>query len=279
MNFMYCSEETFEFFGDVYLWKDVFVNKNDKLPKVKNYVEDLLKFGKTNVETGLHNAKNAFRRGTFVTMNTCYICNKFYTDLEDTYLDSFIGKYMFYGWIHCKDCKQFALKDKDRREINLGVLPLSTYTYLSDIKLKFLLKKCNDSHILIKSAGLSIGHQDCILIDCKYKTLVASVYWYNDRDELLGLVKIPFSNLIFHNRNIFGYSYEISIDNILKKSHHFQNTYWRNKWSQKFKKEYSKANTWEEYVKISLNKKIPEDVNLLVLDYLGYFHLREDDDV
>tara|TARA_B100001093_G_C26811709_1_gene1007855 strand:+ start:478 stop:1308 length:831 start_codon:yes stop_codon:yes gene_type:complete len=275
MRFMNCSEATFEFFGDIYLWKDVFVNRNNKLPKVKNFVEDLLEFGKINVETGIHNATNAFRRETFVTMNTCYICNKFYSDLKYTYLDSFIGKYLLYGWIHCKDCKQFAIKDKDRRELNLEVLPLSTYTYLSDTKLNFMYKKCNNIYKIIKSLGLSIGHQDCIFIHYKYKILTASVYWYTDKNGLSKLMEIPFSNLIFHNRNIFGYSYENSINNILKKSHHFQNTNWKNKWVKKFKKEYSKANTWEEYYKVSIRKGIPKETNLLILDFLGYFYLRK----
>jgi len=274
MTFHTSAEETFEFMGDIYLWKEVFMNKNEHIPKVKNYVDDLLKFGKTSVETGIYNAKNAFRRTTFVSMNTCYICHKYRPDLADTYMDSFIGKYMLYGWIHCPDCKNFALKDKDRRELDLGVLPLSTYEHLAEKKFKFMLTKGNNSNY-IKAAYLSIGQQDCILSHYRHKVLVASLSWYIDENSTYGREEIPFSNLIFNNRTVFGYNYQSINNSILKNSCHFQNSKWRNRWVNKFKEEYNKANTWEEFCKISLRKNIPKDTNSIILNYLGYFYIKE----
>ena len=72
----------------------------------------------------------------------------------ETYMDSFVGKYLRYGWLHCKECKPFA-ENKIKRELNLGVLPLSTYEDISEENFIFLHK--NEDKLEYKtSANLSL---------------------------------------------------------------------------------------------------------------------------
>ena len=276
MSIIPLSEAPFEFFGDVYLWKEVFEKNSKRTPNIKDYVSDLLTCSVNIVETAMHNAKYAFRSTTFTYSKFCYICNKYRGEIMETYMDSFVGKYLRYGWLHCKECRPFAIENKIKRELNLGVLPLSTYEDMSEENFTFLLKN-EDKLEYITSANFSLGFKDAILIHYRKKILTASLYWFLDDNITEGNAEIPFANLIFHNRKYFGYNYYFAVNNILKKSQYFQNTTWKNKWVQKFKEEYVKANAWEEYSKISARKKIPKDINFIMLNYLGYFNFKDYD--
>ena len=91
------------------------------------------------------------------------------------------------------------------------------------------------------------------------KILTASIligFWDDNITE--GNAEIPFANLIFHNRKYFGYNYYFAVNNILKKSQYFQNTTWKNKWVQKFKEEYVKANVKKNTPKFRQEKKFPK---------------------
>ena len=236
MSIISLSQAPFEFFGDVYLWKEVFEKNSERTPNVSDYVSDLLTCSINSVEIGVHNAHFAFRSTSFTSPGFCYVCNKYTGNTTETYMDSFIGKYARYGWIHCKECKPFVIKNKIKRELNLGVLPLSTYEDISEEKFTFLLKN-RDKLEYITSANFSLGFKDAILIHYRKKILTASLYWFLDRNNSEGDAEIPFSNLIFHNREYFGYNYCNAVNSILKKSQYFQNTSWRNKWIEKFKEE------------------------------------------
>lgn len=239
---------------------------------IKLFVNNIINEGISNIQKSCTSAHNAFIRCTFITMNTCYVCDQYNTETRQLNIDSYIGRMLLYGWIYCPKCKPFVLIDKDYRERNLDVLPFSTYKHLGDIDLKFWRKSktTNIKSYLVENAKLNIYNSDAILFKLKYNRLAAAIYWVDNKE----LEKaIPFANLIFYNRNIFGYNTNYILKNVINTQNLINDKKWKDKWSSYFDIEYTHANGWLEFYKIAIRNKIPREIILKILDIWGNFFL------
>ena len=267
------NEDIYAFVDEIDRWVEYYQRRKNLTPTITNFVSDIIDYSTTMVITNRMNANNAYRRATFTQMNWCYVCNKSTQDVQQTYMDSFIGRNLLYGWTYCESCKPYIKLDKSYREKKLAVLPLSTYLHLGNINIQFWRRPSiiNKPSYLHQMAQISVGGMDSILIKHKYKVLCALVMW-EDEGEYLEKA-IPLANLIFYNRNIFDYNYTTSVQNILEKSAYINDSKWHNKWVTLFKTEYDKANGWLEFYKIATRNNIPREIILSILDYWGMFQL------
>jgi len=215
---------------------------------------------------------------TFIETDKCYSCNRYSNTVREIYIDNFLGKNR-YGWICCEDCMKFVLIDKTFRETKMECLPTSSYNEFSLRNVKFWRESKNKaiSPYLIENARIETDEANGLHYQNKYDTMCAVISW-PAANPLPGgystLMKaIPLANLIFYNRDIFGYKSKVMKDKILSKSKFINNQQWLSKWLKLINKHYNFANTWLEFYKTATRYKIPREITLEIMKYWGMFTL------
>tara|TARA_B100000902_G_scaffold372657_1_gene399855 strand:+ start:65 stop:856 length:792 start_codon:yes stop_codon:yes gene_type:complete len=242
----------------------------------ENYIQTVIEEACYNIRNKCFLANIGFRRKTFIQSGKCYVCNKEDCSTEESIIDNIYGTNL-YGWIYCAECKPFVLIDKENRETFMNVLPRRTYRHLNRHKFKFWRKSSNPSIIsyLQSDALLELEQCDGFEYKHKYNAMCANITWPSPENSSYPklLKAIPFSNLIFHNRDVFGYKTHDMIERILSNCEYINNTYWMGKWKPLIKEQYTHANGWLEFCKVATRKEIPRDITLLILDMWGMFQL------
>ena len=207
-------------------------------------------------------------------MDKCYVCEKEQVETDSCRIDNFMGSNLLMGWIYCKHCEAYVKMNKKMREITMDQLPESSYKHFNEKKVQFWRVSSNKNIIpyVQKNAMIDCNVMGAFEFRQKYKTFCIVVNWKTDHSDSL-YKPIPLANLIFYNRNIFGYTVNNMIENILSKSKYIHNYNWYTKWKHMFEEHYVHANGWSEFCKISNRHKIPLDIVSYIKEYWGMFIL------
>ena len=241
---------------------------------ITNFVNDTITFARNNVVNKYLSARNSYNRLTFIQAHHCYVCEAYNTNIKCSYIDCNIGRAGLYGWLYCPACEHFVKADKERRELQLTCLPISSYNFLRETNVMFWRKSRSTTKpsYLETNANFNMDGCDTFSVPSKYKLLVVSIHW---EDPRLGLLEkgLPLANLIFFNRNIFGYHQNHMIDTIIRTCKLSNNSKWRKFWIKHITEQYKHANGWLEFYTIAVRNKIPREVILNILDSWGMFYL------
>lgn len=241
---------------------------------ITNFVTNTITFAKNNIVNKYLSARNSYKRLTFIQDSHCYVCETYNTNVKCSYIDCNLGRAGLYGWIYCPECEHFVKADKERRELQLTCLPISSYNFLRESNVMFWRKSRSTTKpsYLETNAHFNMDGCDTFSVPSKYKLLVAGVHW---KDPRMGILEkgLPLANLIFFNRHIFGYHQNHMIDTIIRTCKLSNNSKWLNFWIDHITEQYKHANGWLEFYKISVRNKIPREVILNILDLWGLFYL------
>lgn len=197
-------------------------------------------------------------RAVMIRADYCYCCDKLVKESYQLREDSFNGRYNHISWIYCTKCKLYVnLADK--------------YVYNEANYIRYekceILQNRNFSFWRVSSNKLIKPYiQKEAIIDKKYGDMIFQydnrvatiVTWNDDLSKSISL-----SNLIFYNRDFFGYELD-----------EFPIYGYPKKWISLFEKEYKIANEWY-YLILSLNKikYIPNDIKKNIFYYWNSLHL------
>jgi len=261
------EESPWELINNIELWimSHQLTQQELQLPKLSDFISDINTFALKNISKKIKIAsKNCYRSSCCPTRDktkNCRICNtkinQYWYDNNNQIEGVLLANGEFqrrngFGWYRfCKQCYPYILLDKERREKFNNYLPLTTYKHLEYryIKLWCSHKMLYSSPFLIDDAELSLDCDQFIIYDDD-DHINCKLNWIKDSIEYDGVFNLP--NIIFHNRDIFGYSYETVLCNILSNGSYIRDIIWRDKWIRLFKKEYDIANQWDEFNKIAL---------------------------
>ena len=84
---------------------------------------------------------------------------------------------------------------------------------------------------------------------------------------------VPLSNIIYHNRGMFGYDSTTIINKTLQRSEYSNNKEWFLKWKSRFDEHYLNANGWLEFYKVCVRKNIPVPIINNILELWGMFQV------
>lgn len=198
--------------------------------------------------------KNPFRL-VMIQTKFCYICKKntkisCYHRYVDTY-----SKNRMIGWIFCNKC----INKVDMAEYfyyqNSNVLKYSLTNILFNKKIIFYRLSSFKKITIIKNAIL-LEHSGDILKILNSKSIGITVSW--EKDKIMYSKCIPLHNVIYFNRNLFGYSYKnFPIKNL------------NNKWMNLIKKEYNYLYKWEVFLIIL--KKYKNNIPKILLKKIFYY--------
>lgn len=235
-------------------------------------------------------AKWGFRRMTFIEQDKCYICDKYFNNISVIKLDSFLGSNL-YGWLTCNDCKQYVMMFKQIKEKNMNCIPqgaaisgVSTLPGRHETRTIRFWRESSDKKItpyLVTDATFDTENGDIFSYKDKYDTLSTCVGWnYNTNDVASysknALVKyIPLANLIFHNRDFFGYDNTEFQKKILNNSEYSKDIKWLSKWNNRSENQYTIANSWLIFYKLCYRNNIPREIILHILRLWGMFSLHK----
>ena len=248
-------------------------------PTIENYIEDIIR-GATDKHINLtKKAPNSFMRMVFISEGKCYCCGHNRQDTKEIRIDNYLG-FNRYGWITCGECRPFVMLDKLRREKKMDCLPYKCYKDYTTKNIKFWRHSLIDTNLepyLVNNARFEHCSANGFEFKKKYNSLTASVGWetHDKNGRLISfLVKaIPVSNLIFFNRNLFGFNVSTFKKNFIDKSEYSDDLVWCNKWTKSIKKHYEHANGWHEFYRIAVRNNIPRVIILQILQYWGLFNL------
>jgi hypothetical protein len=169
----------------------------------------------------------------------CYICDKTTEiDCNYRYVDTYIKNKMI-GWIYCSKCKYKVDMGEYHYYNNCNVLPYSLVKKLFNKKIVFYRLSSLKKKTIIDNAILLEYSGDILRIWDKNKIGIM-VSW--EKEKIVYSKCIPLYNVIYFNRNLFGYSIKkFPIKNL------------NNKWIQFIKKNYNYLYNWEILLMI-LNK-------------------------
>lgn len=155
-------------------------------------------------------------RQTWVRQKYCKTCCSYVEGIMICKEDSFNGNCNFLGWQYCDNCEHLLeLKKKYYYEkcdfikhsaFNKTIrhLQFQFYRYSRSLNKKFIQKNCT---ICNNNGNILTQYQNMTII---------SIQWMGDMCKY-----VPLRNIIFYNRNIFGYSIEeFPIKEINKKMKH-----------------------------------------------------------
>ena len=194
-------------------------------------------------------------RTVMIKMNYCYCCNTYDKDIHYLAEDSFNGRFKLVGWLYCDDCKilvnlaeKFLYKDKE-------YLRYSYTKFLENNEFKFWR--------ISKNKNIKSFFQNCYF-DASYNNLIyeiknrayAKIIWKEDGIQYYKLIYL--SNLIYHNRNFFDYTFEKC---------NFKNLSTR--WYKLIKYEYDIINEHNQLILLCDKKNIPLDIENIIKSYLN----------
>ena len=246
----------------------------------KSFVQNI--FSKVNI------AKVSLMRMTFIQADYCYVCdsdNQITT--KEIKPDNFMGRNR-YGWICCDNCEKYVNIAKKIEELGMDSLPWSTTHHLTTENLKFWRNSSNPN---IPPYVQTVSHleddsSNCFEFKPKYNTMCAAISWPaaispSQNQYLVGplanypsLTKcVPLSNIIYHNRGMFGYDSTTIINKTLQRSEYSNNKEWFLKWKSRFDEHYLNANGWLEFYKVCVRKNIPVPIINNILELWGMFQV------
>lgn len=249
-------------------------------PTIENFIDDIIR-GTTDKHINLKlKAPNSFMRMVFISQDKCYCCEKIRQSTKEIKIDNYLG-FNRYGWICCNECMPYIMINKAEREKKMDCLPFTCYKDYTRKNIKFWRHSTTDPNLepyLVEDAKFEYSSANAFEIKNKYNTLTASITWEaRDKDgQLINyfLTKaIPVSNLIFFNRNLFGYDVSTFKKMFINKSNYRNDLFWCTKWIKSIEKHYEHANSWLEFYRIAVHKNIPRVIILQILVYWGLFNI------
>jgi hypothetical protein len=251
----------------------------------KNFVNQMFK--------KITDARWSLMRMTFIQADYCYVCEKPDLTTKEVQIDNIMGRNR-HGWICCDNCEKYVRVAKIMEEMAMPTLPFSITHDLTTKNIYFWRKSSNKdiSPYVQTVARIDDDSSNSIEWKNKYNTACVVVSWpsslnvnpnqtqyVSDLNYIPWLSKsIPISNVIFHNRNLFGFDSSCIINKTIKNSHLANNKVWFNKWKKRFDEHYLHANGWLEFYKVCVHKNIPESIikNILLawgmFQVEGYYH-------
>ena len=232
-------------------------------------------------------AKISLMRMTFVQADYCYVCDQDNRITKEVTPDNILGRNR-YGWICCDSCEKYVNIAKKMEEMGMNSLPRSITHHLTTENLKFWRKSSNPTirPYIQMIAGLDDDTSNCIEWKPKYNTTCATISWPaslspSQTQYLQGplanypsLTKcVPLCNIIYHNRNIFGYDSTCVVNKTLQRSQYINNNDWSLKWKSRFDDHYLNANGWLEFYKVCVRKNIPVSIINQILELWGMFQV------
>lgn len=221
-----------------------------KKQRKKNIKECLRKFHNSDIYKPI--------RLVMKRVKDCYICDGTSEDCESEYLKGGIGVHL-YGYQYCSRCSSIVDILKDVFEDSGGYIPRKKFN-------KNLIKDLEFYRVSISTPKLRPYNQKnswidlhdvSILVDDPIKNLSISISWHN-KDKIPSGKLVSLSNLIFYNRDKFGYSKKYSL---LKDVSSF--------WDHSIKKSYEIANGPSILMKYldSLNLNIDGLIKSKIIEY------------
>ncbi|MAJ44343.1 MAG: hypothetical protein CMF96_06315 [Candidatus Marinimicrobia bacterium] len=177
--------------------------------------------------------KNPFRL-VMIKSKYCYICNKnTKINCNYRYVNTYIKNNMV-GWIYCNECKNKVDIAEYFYYYNSNVLQYSLVNKLFNQKIIFYRLSSVKKKTIINDAIL-LEHSGDILRIWNNNSIGIMVSW--EKKKLVYSKCIPLYNVIYFNRNLFGYSIKnFPIKNL------------NNKWIKLIKKEYTYLYKWEIFL-------------------------------
>ena len=174
-----------------------------KKQRKKNIKECLLKFH----NSGIYKPIRLVMR----CVKNCYICDGTDKECESEYLKGGLGTHL-YGYQYCNRCSSIVNILKDIFEDSGGYIPRKKFNKDLINELEFFrvstsnpeLPPYNQKHSWIDIRDVSI------LVDDPIRNLSISISWHDKDKRPFGKL-VPLSNLIFYNRDKFGYSKKKSL--------------------------------------------------------------------
>ena len=218
------------------------------------------------------------KRLTMISMIYCPICEKNNIDVSIISLNTWDGKFNNHGWISCNECINIINMAKQNYETKKNfILSYDYYNpelYISDINF-WRISSNNKIKPYLETGFYNQYASDFFYIHLKKQRLYCQISWYKNKKIEFSRYNIyvkgvPFSNLIFHNREIFGYD----VKYFYKKNNSIP---FSNKFLKYFKNEYNISNTYS-YSKNTfqlINDKyqnneyyLPDEVKKIIYSYL-----------
>ena len=171
---------------------------------------------------------NKFRPVRMVMISTkeCYICDNRYNTTDSTYIKNYLRLH-HYGYQFCKKCKCLVNIFIDIYEESGDYIPNNKFDKNQLQNLKFF-RISSDTTIkpyIEKNAWLNINLFPIMELrkqpEYKNNKLTTTICWGLDEQDAYTHKTILLSNLIYNNRNIFGYSPNNGILNTCTKNYLF----------------------------------------------------------
>lgn len=184
------------------------------------------------------------KRLTMISLSYCPICGNTNTDCSIIPSSEWNGRFNNYGWICCINCLNIVNIAKFYFECNkskaLSYKYYESNLYRADLSFWRVSSNKKISPYL-ENGFYNECCNDLFYISNTRNRLYCQISWYNDKTRKdifnIYLKGIPLSNIIYHNREIFGYNieffYKINKTSIMPK-----------RFSVLFNTEYEKANVY-----------------------------------
>ena len=148
-------------------------------------------------------------RLTWTPMKLCYICDKEYPSTYSVYVDDYTSLY-HYGYKFCSKCENIVDIFKNLYEINGHYIPIKKINQeaLSDLKFFRVSSNKEIKPYIECNAWINITETPLLKTDSSVHNkmaLTTTICWDQKNNNYIHK-SIPLQNVIFYNRDIFGYS-------------------------------------------------------------------------
>ena len=209
--------------------------------------------------------KNKFYpvRMVMISMKLCYICDEERENVKSTYIKNYL-RLRHYGYQSCNKCQCLVNIFSDIYEESGNYIPNNKFNKNHLKNLRFFRVSSNKSIMpyIVEDAWLNINLFPIISLtnqtEYKCNNLAATICWELDKNEDYTHKAILLSNLIYYNRNIFGYSPNNGILNVCS-------SYWK----QSIEKAYNIANIPLYFIGCVYKKKNLD--NLILTKIIEYW--------
>ena len=240
-----------------------------------------------NIFDKITDARHALMRMTFIQADYCYVCDNSNLVTKEIKIDNWMGCNR-QGWICCQDCEKYVNVAKKMEEMGMPSLPRSSTHNLTTDNLKFWRKSSRKEipPYVQTTSHLDDDMGNCIEWRPKYNTICGIITWPQEIDPNQTYLEsgplsnypwlskcVPMCNIIYHNRNIFGYDSSCLINKTLQRTEYINNKAWYKTWKDHFDNHYLHANGWLEFYKVCVHKNIPISVINYILEIWGMFQV------
>lgn len=202
-------------------------------------------------------------RAVMIRPDYCFMCESPNKNIHFRREDSFSGHYNCYNWISCDKCLSLLDIIEKYYYDSCNFIQYSLAKILEDEDYRFFRVSSNKNLKPYIQENCYFCFNEGNYINKFNNRVTATMSW--DSSVFNRLVKtIPLANLIYFNRFKFGYKYEdFPIKNL------------NNNWKMLIKKEYTKANSFEQFLLIMnrIKKNFPEEILKIIFSYSIDLHI------